>query len=138
VPLAYEAPPVTPPTVTVGAVFGGGVTLTVNVAGARLKVPPVLLDVWLALMLAEPVATGVTVRAAVSLQLVNVTEDGLTVATLGLLELTDNTNVVLPVRLQPFLPSPFRGVTASVVVPSAPPAVRGMTSAAASIEASRL
>src|SRR5215211_8971155 len=68
-PLLYNAPPVTPATVTVGAVFGGGATLTVKVAGARLKVPPVVLDVWLTLMVAEPCATGCTVRVLVSLQL---------------------------------------------------------------------
>ena len=44
-PLSYEPPIVTPPTVSVGAVFGGGDTFTVNVAGARLNVPPVLLEV---------------------------------------------------------------------------------------------
>jgi hypothetical protein len=44
-PLGYEAPPVTPATTTVGAVFGGGFTLTVKVAGAKLNVPPVLFEV---------------------------------------------------------------------------------------------
>src|SRR5829696_5580984 len=136
-PFAYEAPAVTPATVTVGAVFGGGETLTVNVAGARLNVAPVSLEVSLKLMVAEPWATGVTVSGTMSPQDPKVTELGLTVATAVSLEATDTTRVLLPVRLQPFLPSSFLGVTASCVVPFAPPTVSGMTSAAASIEASR-
>ena len=57
-----------------GGVFAGGgaVTLTVNVAGAKLNVPPVLLDVWLTVIDAEPTPTGVTVRVGVAPQLANV------------------------------------------------------------------
>ena len=109
-----------------------------NVAGARLNVPPVLLEVWLTLIVAEPSATGVTVSVLVSPQDVKVTELGLTVATAVLLDETDRPSVVLPVRLQPFLPSPFRGATYSCVVPFAPPSLSGMTSATASMVGSRL
>src|SRR5450756_1363499 len=112
-PLSYDAPPVTPPTETVGAVFdgAGAVTFTVKVTGARLNVAPVLLLVWEALIVAEPAATGVTVNGFVSPQLVKVTEEGLTVATPVLLELRLRTRVVVvPWKLQPFLPSPFLGV----------------------------
>ena len=98
----------TPATVTVGAVLAGAgaVTLTVNVAGARSNVPLVLFDVWLTLIVAEPAATGATVSVCVSPQDVKVTELGLTVATAVLLDVTERPSVVLPVRLQPFLPSP--------------------------------
>ncbi|OGO58048.1 MAG: hypothetical protein A2V85_02065 [Chloroflexi bacterium RBG_16_72_14] len=65
-------------------------------------------------------------------------EAGLTVATLVLLELTDTTSVVEPVRLQPFFPSPFWGTTYRPAVPFTPPTLRGITSGAASTEASRL
>ena len=97
----------TPATVTDGAVFAGAaaVTLTLNVAGARLNVPPVLFDVWLTLIVAEPAATGATVSVFKSPQDVKVTELGLTVATAVLLDVTDRPSVLLPVRLQPFLPS---------------------------------
>ena len=60
---------------------------------------------------AVPMPTGVTVRVGVSPQLVNVTDDGLTVATAALELATETVSVVLPVRLQPDLPSPLRGVT---------------------------
>src|SRR5687768_16222906 len=107
---------------TVGAVFAGAgaVTLTAKVAGARLNEPPVLFDVWLTLIVAEPTATGATVSVLTSPQDAKVTELGLTVATAVLLDETDRTSLVLPVRLQPFLPSPFTGVTDSCVVPLAP------------------
>ena len=98
----------TPATVTVGGVFGGGVTLTVNVAGARLNVPPVLLEVWLTLIVAVPWLCGVTVSVLTSPQDAKVTELGLTVAIPALLDETDRPSVVLPVRLQPGLPSPSR------------------------------
>ena len=88
-----------------------------NVAGARLKVPPVLFDVCDSVTVADPIATGVTVSVGVTPQLVNVIEDGLTVATPALLELTATTRVADPVRLQPFLPSAFRGVTESPAEP---------------------
>src|SRR5665811_219647 len=80
-PLSYDAPPVTPANTTWGAVFegAGAVTFTVKVTGARLNVPPVLLLVWEALIVAEPAATGVTVSNCVKLQPVKVTEEGLTV-----------------------------------------------------------
>jgi len=93
-----------------GAVFAGvgSVTVTVKVAGATLKVPAVVFEVWVKLMVAVPTPWGVTVRALVSPQLPKVTELGLTVATAALLELTENDAVVLPVKLQPFLPSPLR------------------------------
>ena len=110
-------------TATCGGVFAGGgaVTFTVKVAGARPKEPPVLFEVCEALIVADPCADGVTVRARTSPQEPNVTEDGLTVATDELLEEIERTSVLLPVRLQPFLPSPFRGVTYRFVVPFAPP-----------------
>ncbi|GAA3335886.1 hypothetical protein GCM10020358_05930 [Amorphoplanes nipponensis] len=58
-----------------------------------------------------PGATGVTVSSLVSAQLLKVTKEGLTVATEVALETTESVSVVLPVRLQPFFPSPFTGVT---------------------------
>jgi hypothetical protein len=92
-------------------VFAGGATLTVNAAGARLNAPPVVFEACVALIVADPDPTGVTVKIFVSPQLPNVTEDGLTVATEGSLDASERTSVVLPVRLQPFFPSPFCGAT---------------------------
>jgi len=51
---------VTPATTTVGAVFRSGVTLTVNVAGAKLNVPAVVFDVSLTVTVVEPLQNGVT------------------------------------------------------------------------------
>ena len=72
----------------------------------------------------EPWALGVTVSVWVVPQLSNVTEPGLTVATEGLLELTDADIGCLPVRLQPSLPSPPVTMTLSCVEPLAPPTWR--------------
>lgn len=58
-----------------------------------------------------PTPWGVTVRAGLALQLSKVTLLGLTVATAVSLEFTAATSVVEPVRLQPFLPSPFLAIT---------------------------
>src|SRR5450830_157876 len=137
-PWSYDAPAATPLTETTGAVFEGGATFTVNVAGARLKVPPVSFDVWARLIVAEPAACGVTVSVGVAPQLAKVTVEGLTVATDVSLEDTDTTSVVEPVRLQPCLPSSFRGWTYSCVLPATPPWFNGMTSATASMDVSRL
>src|SRR6266540_13240 len=120
-----------------GAVFvEDAATVTVNVAGARLNVPSVVLDVSLMLIVVAPWATGVTVSVFTSPQDANVSEDGLTVATAGLLEATERPSVVEPVRLQPFLPGSFVGSTYRVVAPFAPPTVSGITSATASTDAS--
>src|SRR5665647_954267 len=134
-PLSYDAPPVTPPTEMAGAVFdgAGAVTFTVKVTGARLNVPPVSLKVSEALIVAEPAATGVIVSRCVSLQLVKVTEEGLTVATDVLLDATVRPRVVCPVKLHPDLPSAGSffapvGSTYRVVVPVEPPTFSGMTS----------
>src|SRR6266511_3095780 len=120
-----------------GAVFvEDAATVTVNVAGARLNVPSVVLDVSLTLIVVAPCATGVTVSVFISPQDANVSEDGLTVATAGLLDATERARVVEPVRLQPLLPSPFLSTRYKVVVPFAPPTVSGITSATASTDAS--
>src|SRR5450756_1362837 len=139
-PLSYDAPPVTPPTETVGAVFdgAGAVTSTLKVTGARLNVPPVLLLVWEALIVVEPTPTGVTVSTFVSPQLVKVTAVGSTVATSVLLDATVSPRVVCPVKLHPDLPASSVGRTYSVVVPVEPPTFSGMTSAWVSMVVSRL
>ena len=67
-----------------------------------------------------------------------VTVDGLTVATVGSIEVTDAVKILLLVRLHPFLPSPLVGETMSWVVPSGPPKINGIDSATASMLASRL
>ena len=56
---------------------------------------------------ALPALTGVTVSVGVSPHEVNVTDDGLTVATAVSEDATLSVSTVEPVRLQPFLPSPF-------------------------------
>jgi hypothetical protein len=88
--------------------------LTVNVAGAKLKVAPVVFATWVTEIVAEPTWCGVTVtvgpKGSVT-QLVKVIEFGLTVATAVLLDATETCSVVDLVTLQPFLPSPFRGTT---------------------------
>ena len=124
-------------TVVVVAVFDG-FTVTTKVAGARSKVPPLLLDVRVREMVEVPAVSGVTVMVRVAPQLSKVTLDGLTVATEALEELTAVVSVVDPVRLQPLLPSLFVGSTASTVEPLDPPAVSVMLSAAASMVPSRL
>ena len=78
-----------------------------NVTGARLNVPPVLFETCVALTVDEPVDTGVTVTVFTSPHEPNVIDEGLTVATDVSLDDMETTSVVLPVRLQPFLPSPF-------------------------------
>jgi hypothetical protein len=83
-------------------VFGGGATLTVNVTGARLNVPAVVFDVSVALTVAVPCAPGVTVTIGPVVevtQLVNVMDDGLTVATDVLLDDSAIEADVAPVRL---------------------------------------
>jgi hypothetical protein len=142
-PLLYVAPPVTPPTDTCGGVFAGvgAVTFTVNVTGVMLNDPVVVLEVSVALIVAEPAATGVTVTTGPVddvTQLVKVTLDGFTVATPGSLDESEIVAVVLPVRLQPGLPSPPSGTMYSRVVPLAAPAVSGIVSATASAELSKL
>ncbi len=139
VPLAYDAPESTPCTVTDGAVFVGAAALTstLNVAGARLNVPSVVLAIWASETVALPCETGVSVSVFASPQDVKVTELGLTVATAALDDETARLRVVFPVRLHPCLPSPFAVITVSVVVPDAPPTVSGITSAVASTVASR-
>jgi hypothetical protein len=70
--------------------------------------------VSVALIVALPALTGVTVRLGPFVeftQLVNVMLEGLTVATDVLLDASEIEAVVLPVKLQPFLPSPFVGST---------------------------
>jgi len=101
-------------TETCGAVFAevAAATLTVNVTELTSNVPLVVLDVTDPLIVADPAATGVTVTTGPVVevtQLVNVTLDGLTVATLASLDASETVAVVLPVRLQPFFPSPFCG-----------------------------
>jgi hypothetical protein len=148
-PASYVAPWVTPVTETLGGVLdgGGAETFTVNVAGAKSKVPPLLLETWDTVIVVEPVPSARTVTVLVSLQLVNVAgfcalvRDA--VATAGSLEFTPMTRVVLPVRLQPLFPSLGFGplplaTTLSVVLPSGPPTVSGMVSATASSVASTL
>jgi hypothetical protein len=115
--------------VTVGGVFGGGTTWTVNAAGTRLKDAPVVLETCVSLTSAEPAAPDVTVTVLTSPQLPKVREAGLTVATDASLECTETTRVDDPVRLQPFLPSPLRGTTVRAVEPVSPPEVRVMTPA---------
>jgi hypothetical protein len=115
--------------VTAGGVFGGGTTLTVNAAGARLKDAPVVLDTSVRVTVAEPVAPDVTVTVLTSPQLPNVREAGLAVATDVSLECTETTRVDEAVRLQPFLPSPLRGTTVRSVEPVSPPDVRVRTPA---------
>jgi hypothetical protein len=114
----------------------GAETFTTKVAGARLNVPPLVFVPPVSEMVAVPAPTAVTVRTFVSPQAVNVTVLGETVATEVLFELTEAVNVVLPVRLQPFLPSPFVGSIYSVVVPVELGASASV-SAVASIDESR-
>src|SRR4051794_36052413 len=71
-------------------------------------------------------------------QPVNVTDEGVTVATDVSPDAIDTTRVVLPVRLHPFLPSPFVGSTYRRVVPSAPPVLSDIPSATTSTVPSRL
>jgi hypothetical protein len=142
-PLLYVAPPVTPPSDTCGGVFAGVgvVTFTVNVTGATSNDPAVVFEVSVALIVVEPAATGATVTigpVADVAQFVKVTLDGLTVATSVSLDESEIVAVVLPVRLQPFLPSSFCGTMYSRVVPFAPPTVSGIVSATASAEPSKL
>jgi hypothetical protein len=142
-PLSYVAPPVTPPTDICGGVFAGvgAVTFAVNVTGATSNDPAVVFEVTVALIVAEPAATGVTVTTgpvADVAQFVKVTLDGLTVATPVSLDEREIVAVVLPVRLQPFLPSSFCGTMYSRVVPFAPPTVSGIVSATASTEPSNV
>jgi hypothetical protein len=118
-------------------VFAGAVTFAVKLAGAKLNEPPVVLETSVSEIVALPAATGVTLTVTTSPQLVQVIDAGETMATLELLLLRDVTNVVAPVKLQPFLPSPFLGVTPSSVVPGDPPTVRFITSSVASILGSR-
>ena len=80
--------------------------MTVNVTGARLKVAPVLFEVWVALTSRSSLAMGSDGQYR-SPHDVNVTDDGLTVATAVSLDDMERTSVLLPVRLQPCLPSPF-------------------------------
>ncbi|KRF45537.1 hypothetical protein ASH01_06845 [Terrabacter sp. Soil811] len=115
-----------------------GATFTVKVAGTKLKVPSVLFDVRPKETVVDPTILGVMVRTRTAPQLSKVTLDGETAATAALLELTDNTSVLEDVRLQPFLPSPLVGLTTSVVLPVAPPALSVMTSAVESTVASRV
>ena len=138
-PLSYELPFVTPEMVSVGAVFDGGgeATFTVNVAVVKSNEAPVLFETCATVIVADPTESGVTVSVFVSPHDVKVAVgETLTVATAVLFEETETVSVVDAVRLQPFLPSPFLGVTVSVVVPFGPPALSGMTSAVASTEAS--
>jgi hypothetical protein len=112
--------------------------MTVNVAGVRLNVPPVSFEVCDTEIVADPTPCGVTVNVLTSPQLVNVRVLGLTVATPAFDDATERPNALDPVRLHPFLPSPLRGTTASCVVPADPPSASGISSAAASVVASRL
>ncbi|HEX5072919.1 MAG TPA: hypothetical protein VFW03_06940 [Gemmatimonadaceae bacterium] len=115
----------------------GGATFTMNVAVVKSNEPSVVFETCATVIVADPTESGVTVSVFVSPHDVKVAVgDTLTVATAGLFEETDTVSVVDPVRLQPFLPSPFLGVTVSVVVPFGPPALSGMTSAVASTEPS--
>ncbi|WP_323097568.1 hypothetical protein [Intrasporangium sp. YIM S08009] len=82
-----------------------------------------------------PSATGVTVTGFTSPQLVKVTEEGETVATLVFDDLTVAENVDWPVRSQPDLPSLFVTQT-SVVLPVGPPMFSGMASTVESTVAS--
>src|SRR5215218_8733705 len=102
-PLLYEAAGSTPATTTTGPVFDGGAadTLTVNVAGSRVKVPLVSFDTSLTLIVAVPSPTGEMVNVFGSLQDLNVTDEGLTVATEALFDETVRTRLVCPVILQP-------------------------------------
>src|SRR5687767_13474792 len=111
-PLGYDAPPVTPLIPIEGAVFGGGETLTVNSAGPKVNVPPVVLEVWATVIVVEPAETGVIVSVFMLPHAENVAlGEMLTVATATLLELTETPSVVDPVRLQPGFPSPPVGFT---------------------------
>ncbi|GAA1991928.1 hypothetical protein GCM10009817_37580 [Terrabacter lapilli] len=87
-PKGYDAPIATPVTATIGAEFAGGATVTVNVAGSRSMVWPVVFPVWDRVMEVVPAASGLTVSVFTSPQELKVTELGLTVATLVLEELT--------------------------------------------------
>jgi hypothetical protein len=81
-----------------------------KVAVVRLKVAPVLLDDWLAEMVALPTLSGVTVSVGVSPQPPsNVTVAGLTDATAGSDEVIVRVRLSAPWILQPFLPSLLRG-----------------------------
>jgi hypothetical protein len=123
-------------TVVVVAVRVGPLTVTVKVAGARLKVPPVSLDVWLSEIVVVPGAPDVTVRDFTSPHDPKVTLLGLAVATAGLEDRTPTTRVEDALKLQPFFTSPLVGSTLRVVEPIAPPEVRVIVSAAASMDAS--
>ena len=104
--------------VMTGAVLSaGGLTTTWKVAGASSKVPLVVFAVWVKFTFAVPGIPGVTVSCSTELQLKKLTMEGVTVAALGSLEATVKETCVVPVMLQPFLPSPFAGVTAIVTEP---------------------
>ncbi|CAA9413632.1 MAG: hypothetical protein AVDCRST_MAG01-01-1773, partial [uncultured Rubrobacteraceae bacterium] len=87
-----------------------------------------------------PALRGVTASCLTSPQLVNSTEEALTVATEASLLSTAATSLVLPVRLQPLFPSSFvLSATKKLTLPLTPlPAVRFTVSAVASTESSRL
>jgi hypothetical protein len=88
---------------------------------------------------AVPDPTGVTVTTWVLPHPVKVALLGLTVATELSLEASAMVNEPPPgSKLQPLSPSPFLGCTNSVVVPSVPPTFSDISSAVASIDASRL
>src|SRR5581483_3184109 len=125
---------------TLGAAGAGvqaEVTLTVKVAGAVSKLPPVLLPVWVRVIVEVPAVPGVTWIVRESPQLVNVRLDGETVAVAGFDDATEKPAVVEPVRLQPCLPSPFAWLTRKVTVVALAPTLRLRVSAVASIVASK-
>lgn len=72
----------------------GLVTFTVNVAGAKSNLAPVVLLTSDTVMVAEPAATGCTVTVLVSPQAVNVASSGDAVATLVSLDLTATVRLV--------------------------------------------
>jgi hypothetical protein len=112
-------------------VFGGGTTSTRKFAPVNVKVPPVVLLTWEKVMFAVPFACDVTVTLGLSPQPgpLNVTDAGLTVATLVLSETTETTSCVPELRLQPFFvsPPPVVAVTAKVVAPVFSPSIRVIT-----------
>src|SRR4051812_22084882 len=78
-PKEYDAPLETPVTAAVGAEFAGGATVTVNVAGAKSMVWPVVFDVCFRVIELVPAAKGFTVSALTSPQELKLTELGVTV-----------------------------------------------------------
>lgn len=111
-------------------------TLTMKVTGARANTSPVVLTTSVAVTVASPFLTPVTVTVGSVEHEVNSTYCGLTVATPALLDLSSILRVFCPVIWQPDVPSVLSLFTLSFVVPSAPPAVIDIASASESIEPS--